>query len=238
MKTQANELIRVLLADDHDLLRQGLKLLFRAQNDINVIGEAGTGKDAVTRTQELQPHIVVMDISMPDMDGLEACRQIRLKLPEVQVLMLTMHESEEYFLQSLRMGAAGYLVKKAAPTELSQAVRTIAHGGAYLYPGLAKALLRIFLTDYPSPKPASGIQFSGRKGEILARKLEILTPRELEVLKLVAEGHTNQEIADHLVLSIKTVQAHRAHVMEKLELHDITHLVRFAIYQGLIPSEP
>jgi DNA-binding NarL/FixJ family response regulator len=232
-----NELIRVLLADDHDILRQGLKLLFKTQADIHIIGEARTGKDAVTRTQELQPHIVVMDISMPDMDGLEACRQIRLKLPEVQVLMLTMHESEEYFLQSLRMGAAGYLVKKAAPAELSQAVRTIAHGGAYLYPGLAKALIRICLTDYPPPKPATGIQLSGRKGGTLARKLELLTPRELEVLKLVAEGHTNQEIADHLVLSIKTVQAHRAHVMEKLELHGVTHLVRFAIHHGLIPSD-
>ena len=229
--------IRVLLADDHDILRQGLKLLFKTQSDIHVIGEARTGKDAVTLTKELRPHVVIMDISMPDMDGLEACREIHLKLPEVQVLMLTMHESEEYFLQSLRMGAAGYLVKKAAPLELSQAVRTIAHGGAYLYPGLAKALIRIFLTDYPSPKPPSGIQISSRKGETLARRLEILTPRELEVLKLVAEGHTNQEIADHLVLSIKTVQAHRAHVMEKLELHDVTHLVRFAIHHGLIPSD-
>jgi DNA-binding NarL/FixJ family response regulator len=212
-------------------------LLFKTQADIHVIGEARTGREAVAFTQELQPNIVVMDISMPDMDGLEACRQIRLKFSEIQVLMLTIHESEEYFLQSLRVGAAGYLVKKAAPSELSQAVRTIAHGGAYLYPGLAKALIRIFLTDYPSPKPASGIQLSSRKGETLARKLEILTPRELEVLKLVAAGHTNQEIANHLVLSIKTVQAHRAHVMEKLELHDITHLVRFAIHHGLIPSE-
>jgi DNA-binding NarL/FixJ family response regulator len=232
-----NALIHVLLADDHDILRQALKLLFKTQADIHVIGEARTGREAVAFTQELQPNIVVMDISMPDMDGLEACRQIRLKFSEIQVLMLTIHESEEYFLQSLRVGAAGYLVKKAAPSELSQAVRTIAHGGAYLYPGLAKALIRIFLTDYPSPKPASGIQLSSRKGETLARKLEILTPRELEVLKLVAAGHTNQEIANHLVLSIKTVQAHRAHVMEKLELHDITHLVRFAIHHGLIPSE-
>src|SRR5215470_4188643 len=161
MKTETSEVIttlpdksepiRVLLADDHDILRQGLKLLFKTQADIHIIGEARTGKDAVTRTQELQPHIVVMDISMPDMDGLEACRQIRLSLPEIQVLMLTMHESEEYFLQSLRMGAAGYLVKKAAPAELSQAVRTVAHGGVYLYPGLAKALVRIFLTDSLSP---------------------------------------------------------------------------------------
>jgi DNA-binding NarL/FixJ family response regulator len=232
-----NTLIRVLLADDHDILRQGLKLLFKTQADIHVIGEARTGKDAVALTRELQPNIVVMDISMPDMDGLEACRQIRLQQTEVQVLMLTMHESEEYFLQSLRMGAAGYLVKKAAPSELSQAVRTIAHGGAYLYPGLAKSLIRVFLTNSPSPQHVSDIRLSTGKEQELARELGILTPREMEVLKLVAEGHTNQEIANLLVLSIKTVQAHRANVMEKLELHDVTHLVRFAIRHGLIPSD-
>ncbi len=229
--------IRILLADDHDILRQGLKLLFKTQADMHVIGEARTGKDAVMLTRELQPHIVVMDISMPDMDGLEACRQIGLLRTEAQVLMLTMHESEEYFLQSLRMGAAGYLVKKAAPAELSQAVRTIAHGGAYLYPGLAKSLIRVFLTTPPSPRQASDNQLASRKGPALARELEVLTPRELEVLKLVAEGYTNQEIANRLVLSIKTVQAHRANVMEKLELHDVTHLVRFAIRHGLLPFD-
>ena len=233
----------ILLADDHDILRQGLKLLLETQGDLHVVGEARTGIEAVAQAQYLKPDVVVMDISMAKMDGLQACQQIREQLPETQVLILTMHESEEYFLQALRMGAAGYLVKKAAPADLSAAVHTIAHGGAYLYPGLAKALIRSYLatpnesastrqnTSTITPRPQ-------RDDSSLAHALDVLTPREVEVLKFVAEGHTNQEIADHLVLSIKTVQAHRANVMEKLGLHDITHLVRFAIHHGLIPPEP
>jgi DNA-binding NarL/FixJ family response regulator len=140
--SNAVQLIRVLLADDHDILRQGLKLLLAAQPDIEVIGEARTGKEAIEQAQELQPDIIVMDISMAEMDGMEACQHIRIQHPNIQVLMLTMHESEEYFLQSLRMGAAGYIVKKAAPADLCMAVRTTAHGGAFLYPGLARALIR------------------------------------------------------------------------------------------------
>jgi DNA-binding NarL/FixJ family response regulator len=229
--------IRVLLADDHDILRQGLKLLLETQPDIQVIGEARTGIEAVEQAVSLQPDIVVLDITMAQMDGLEACRRIRAQQPETQVLILTMHESEEYFLQALRMGAAGYIVKKIAPADLCAAVRATAHGGAFLYPGLAKALIRAYLSTHseapqvPAPQPGAPAQAK------LASELEALTPRELEVLKLVAEGHTNQEIADRLVLSIKTVQAHRANVMEKLGLHDITHLVRFALRYGLIPPE-
>ncbi|MBV9231583.1 MAG: response regulator transcription factor, partial [Chloroflexi bacterium] len=149
-----------------------------------------------------------------------------------------MHESEEYFLQALRMGAAGYLVKKAAPGDLCAAVRTIAHGGAFLYPGLAKALIRAYLVPQGAPQSVSQEHKSTDAGATFEHPLNVLTPREVEVLKLVAEGHTNQEIADQLVLSIKTVQAHRANVMEKLGLHDITHLVRFAIHHKLIPPEP
>lgn len=219
--------IRVLLADDHDILRQGLKMLLSLQQEMQVVGEARTGREAVEMAQELQPDVVVMDITMPEMDGLEACRIIHNQQPATQVLFLTMHESEEYFLQSLRMGAAGYLVKKAAPTELQTAICEVAHGGAFLYPGLAKALIRAYVED---AAPASPAQTSN-----LAQELQVLTPRELEVLKLVAQGRTNQEIADQLVLSIKTVQAHRANIMEKLGMHDITKLVRFAVRHGLIP---
>src|SRR5579859_3668610 len=138
--------IRVVLVDDHDILRQGLKMLLDLQPDIQVIGEARTGVAAVALANELRPDVLVLDISMAEMDGLEACRRIRSQQLATQVLILTMHESEEYFLQALRAGAAGYLVKKAAPSDLHAAIRAIAHGGAFLYPGLAKALIRAYVT--------------------------------------------------------------------------------------------
>ena len=228
--------IRVLLADDHDILRQGLRLLLGMQAEIDVVGEARTGREAIEMVQALKPDVVVMDISMPDIDGLEACQHIRRLEPATQVLMLTMHESEEYFLKALRLGAAGYLVKKAAPTDLHMAISAVAHGGAFLYPGLAKALVRAYVAAPTTPNTAQSLQENTQR-ESLARELRVLTPRELEVLTMVAEGRTNQEIADQLVLSIKTVQAHRANVMEKLGLKDITHLVRFAIRHGLIPAK-
>ncbi|HLZ60145.1 MAG TPA: response regulator transcription factor [Ktedonosporobacter sp.] len=234
MSTSTTETIRVVLADDHDILRQGLKLLLEAQPDIRVVGEARTGIEAIEQVNRLTPEIVVMDISMAQMDGLEACHQIRSQQSATQVLILTMHESEEYFLQALRMGATGYIVKKAAPAELCTAVRTIAQGGAFLYPGLAKALIRAYLT-HQEPASSASSEASRVGSPPLNRALDVLTPREMEVLKLVAEGRTNQEIADQLVLSIKTVQAHRANVMEKLGLHDITQLVRFAVHHELIP---
>jgi DNA-binding NarL/FixJ family response regulator len=224
--------IRIVLADDHDILRQGLKLLLQTQEDMSVVGEARNGLEAVQLVSELHPNVVVMDISMPLLDGMEACERIRIQEPQTQLLMLTMHESEEYFLQSLRKGAAGYIVKKAAPTELCNAVRTIAHGGAFLYPGLAKALIRAYLTPLPTNDVTRKLQ-----QQELDHHLSSLTAREMEVLKLVAAGFTNQEIADKLIISIKTVQAHRANMMEKLELRDITQLVRFALHHGLISPD-
>jgi DNA-binding NarL/FixJ family response regulator len=226
--------IRVLLADDHDLLRQGLTLLLGLQPEIQVVGEARTGREAVEQVDRLAPHVVVMDISMPDMDGLEACRTIRAQNPTTQVLMLTMHDSEGYFLQALGAGAAGYLVKKAAPTELQTAISAVAQGGVFLYPGLAKALVHAYLTQSSSSLTPT----QGEEGPDLVQELKALTPRELEIVTLVAEGYTNQAIANRIALSIKTVQSHRANVMEKLGLRNITHLVRFALRHGLIDPEP
>lgn len=226
--------VRVLLADDHDILRQGLKLLLSLQSDMQVIGEARTGREALDLAVALRPDVVVLDITMPEMDGLAVCQRIRQQVSSTQVLILTMHESEEYFLEALRVGAAGYLVKKAAPTELHMAIQAVAQGGVFLYPGLAKALIRQMIEPGASASPMStGEQVPS--WEESDNKIQALTPRELEVLKLVAEGHTNQQIANQLVISIKTVQAHRANVMEKLGLRDITHLVRFAIRIGLLP---
>jgi DNA-binding NarL/FixJ family response regulator len=220
--------IQVVIADDHDILRQGLKLLLETQPDIKVVGEARTGEEAIEQAIQHTPDVIVLDISMPKVDGFQACQVIRRQCPQSQVLVLTMHETEEYFLQALRTGAAGYMVKKAAPAELCTAVRATAHGGTFLYPDLAKVLVRAYLDQ--TLRPSSSYDPS-------QDKLTILTPREIEVLKLVAAGHTSQEIADQLVVSIKTVQAHRANIMEKLELRDITQLVRFAIKHGLIPPE-
>jgi DNA-binding NarL/FixJ family response regulator len=233
--------VHVALADDHDILRQGLRLLLSLQPELQVVGEARTGWQAVEVVENLQPDVVVMDISMPELDGLEACRIIRCRQPATQVLILTMHESEEYFLQALRVGAAGYLVKKAAPAELHTAILTIARGEVFLYPGLAKALVRAYLAQSaipPATPPHSLRNQEPLKTSNIAEELLVLTPREREVLTLVAEGYTNQEIADRLTLSIKTVQAHRANVIEKLDLRDITHLVRFALRHRLIPPEP
>ena len=228
--------VRVLLADDHDILRQGLKLLLSMQSEvIEVVGEARTGREAVEMARALQPDVVVMDITMPDMDGLEACRILHQQQPATQILMLTMHESEEYFLQALRVGAAGYIVKKAAPTELCLAITSVAQGGVFLYPGLAKVLIRGYLERSPNAfLDPSDTRETDRDS---TAQLHALTPREMEVLKLVAEGYTNQEIADQLVISIKTVQAHRANVMEKLGLRNVTHLVRFAVRAGLLDDE-
>ncbi len=219
--------IRVLLADDHDILREGLKALLTMHGEAIIVGEAYTGREAVELAEQLKPDVVLLDLSMPELDGLEACRRIRARVPQVQVLVLTMHEREEYLRQALEAGAAGYIVKRTAAAELRLAVRAVARGDTFLSPSMARALVQNYLALREEGAPADGS----------ADPYESLSSREREVLKLVAEGCTNQEIAERLVLSVKTVQAHRARLMEKLGLRDVTHLVRYAVRRGLVDPE-
>lgn len=227
-----SEAIRVLLADDHDILRDGLRALLEMAGDIAVVGEARTGREAVDEAERLRPHVVLMDITMPELDGVEACRRIRQQTPEVRVLFLTMHEAEEYFFRALRAGAAGYVIKRTAAADLLAAVRAVARGESFLSPSVAHALV----TDYTG-RLRAGAPEPLDEAASPSDSYHTLTSREREVLPLVAEGHTNQEIANLLQLSVKTVQSHRAAVMEKLGLRDVTHLVRYAVRRGLIDPE-
>ena len=210
--------IAILTADDHPIMREGVRALLSLHDDMEVVAEAGDGREAVAKVSELQPDVVLLDISMPLMDGLEATRRIRKANPDTNVLILTQHEDKEYVLSAVKAGAAGCITKKAVSSELVSAIRAVYRGGAFLYPSVAKILIE----DY--------LQRTDGEPDPYAR----LTDREREVLQLVAEGRTNQEIADLLVLSMKTVLGHRAKIMEKLDIHSRTDLVKYAIRKGLI----
>jgi DNA-binding NarL/FixJ family response regulator len=213
---------KVLLVDDHAILRDGLRMVLDAQARISVVGEAEDGREAVDMVEDLHPDVVVMDIAMPNMNGLEATRQIKRRHPDVKVVILTMHENQQYLTQIVRVGATACVLKRSAGTELVTAVKAAARGESYFSPSIATMMLEDYRTRLT--------------GDTL-EEADVLTEREREVLQLVAEGKTNQEIADLLTLSIKTVQTHRAHIMEKLDAHDRTDLVKYAIRQGMIPSE-
>jgi len=213
--------IRILLADDHAIVREGVRSLLEAQADMEVVGEASHGEQALDLARALQPDIVVMDIGMPGMNGLEATRALKAAQPQTHVLVLTMHEGEEYFFRILAAGASGYLLKGAGSAELLSAIRAVQQGGVYLYPTMAKKLMSDYLKGHES----------GMGGD------DPLTQREREVLKLIAAGKTNREIAEDLVLSVNTVQTHRLHLMEKLNLHNRTELIKYAIRRGLIDTD-
>ncbi len=212
--------IRVLIADDHVIVRDGVRLILEAQPDMEVVGEASDGREAVEKARALAPDVVVMDIAMPGMSGLEATAVIKKELSEVQVVVLTMHEDYQYFFEVLRAGASGYVLKGAASADLLASVRAAHEGGVYLHPTVAKNLV----ADYVKRM---------EPGEETAR-YGGLSERERQVLTLVAEGRTSQQIADALFLSINTVQTHRAHIMEKLKLQNRAELIRYALRKGLI----
>ncbi len=215
--------IRIVLADDHAVVRSGLRMLLDARSDMQIVGEAENGLQAVERAKALQPDVILMDVQMPDMNGIEATKRIADVAPDCAVLALTMHENDHYFFEMLHAGASGYVPKRAAPDDLIHAIQSVAAGEVYLYPSLAKKLVQDYL----------------RRAEAGDQPLveDALTPRELEVLVLIAEGKTNAEIADDLVISIKTVDRHRENIMQKLNLHSRIDLVKYALRKGLITLE-
>ena len=209
--------IRVLLVDDHTILREGLRSLLSLQEDIQVVGEAGDGQTALNLIAQLKPDIVVMDIAMPGMDGLEATRRIKKDFPETRVLILTQHDNREYVFSLLQAGAVGYILKKSGGAEVINAIRSTFSEGAFLPPGIAREVMDRYVQR---PQAETGRPH--------------LTDREKEVLRLIAEGKSNKEIAEQLFLSVKTVMVHRTNIMEKLDIHSRTELVKYAIRQGLI----
>jgi DNA-binding NarL/FixJ family response regulator len=212
--------IRVLLADDHNLVRAGIRSLLQELGDIEVVGEAGDGRTALQLTASAKPDVVLMDVSMPGLSGTESLVRLVKEYPNVRVIMLSMHATEEYVLRSLRVGAAGYLLKDADTAELGLAVRAVARGETYLSPAISKHVV-----DY--------MQRTGGEADSLDR----LTPRQREILQLIAEGRTTQEIAHILNVSVKTVETHRSDLMERLGLYDVAALVRYAIRMQLVSAD-
>jgi two-component system response regulator NreC len=212
--------IKLILADDHAVVRSGLRMLLEARPDIQIVGEAETGAEAVAKVKSLKPDVILMDIQMPDMNGIEATRRIKESGVNTAVLALTMHEDDQYFFEMLKAGASGYVPKRAAPDELVSAIRTVGRGEVFLYPSLATRLVQNYLG-----------QAQANEGPALH---EELTAREQEVLVLIAEGLSNPEIAEKLVISVKTVDRHRENIMRKLNLHSRIDLVKYAIKLGLI----
>ena len=210
-----NKRIRILLADDHAVVRQGFKMILGAQPDMEIVGEAGNGRETVELAERLKPDIVVMDVAMPELNGIEATRRLAESAPHTRVVALSMHKDSVYVREILRAGARGYLLKDSVADDLVSAVRAVARGEGYLSPAVSNAVLDDYRRHVTNP-------------------VDLLTSREREVLQMLAEGKTNKEIAAVLNLSVYTVDAHRGRIMEKLNLHSINELVRFALRNGLI----
>jgi DNA-binding NarL/FixJ family response regulator len=209
---------RILVADDHAIVRSGLKQVLDAKPDMEVVAEAEHGAEAVEKALEEDVHLAILDVSMPRMTGIQAAAELQKRKPELKILMLSMHDSEQFLFEALKAGASGYVLKSAADTDIVDAVRSAMRGDSYLYPSAVTTLVR----DY--------VERGGRGEE----EFDVLTPRELEVLKLIAEANTSKEIADKLFISLKTVDRHRQNILEKLGMSDRVELTRYAIRRGLI----
>jgi DNA-binding NarL/FixJ family response regulator len=219
------KVIQVVLADDHALVRAGIRMLLQNIEGIEVIAEADDGHEALRLVEQRQPNVVILDIAMPGLNGLEVAARITKSFPQVRVIMLSMHGNEEYVLQALRAGATGYLLKGARTAELELAVRAVADGETYLSPAASKHVVGDYVQrSLNAPAPAQSEP----------RPAERLTPRQREILQLIAEGQTTKEIARTLTLSVKTVEMHRAQLMERLDIHDVAGLVRYAIRTGIV----
>jgi DNA-binding NarL/FixJ family response regulator len=211
---------RILLADDHPVVRRGLRFILDAEPDLEVVAEAGDGAEAVATALQDEVDLAVLDVSMPRMTGIQAAAELNRRKPELRLLMLSMHDNEQYFFEALKAGASGYVLKSAADRDLVEACRATMRGEPFLYAAAVTALIR----DHAA-KPTEGEE-----------PREILTPRELEVLKLIAEAHTSKDIAELLVISVKTVERHRANILEKLGMRDRVELTRYAIRRGLVEA--
>jgi two-component system response regulator NreC len=213
--------IRLMLVDDHEMVRAGLRALLKGNAEMEVVGEAADGENAVALAKTVQPDVILMDIALPGMNGIEATRQIRAEHPQIQVLAVTAQDSPEYFFELMKAEAVGYVLKEATPTELYAAIRAAHRGEAYFYPSIARYLLNDYLRRVRSGHE-DRVHYDG------------LTDREREILRLIANGHSNREIGELLVISINTAEAHRGHIMQKLNLHTRAALVKYAIKSGLI----
>ena len=225
--------ITIMLVDDHDVVRTGLRSYLETQPDMQVVAEARNGEEAIQRALQVRPAIILMDITMPGMDGLEATRRLKVLLPDSLILALTFHEDKQYFMEMLAAGASGYITKEAAADELVSAIHAVAAGNIYLQPALARWLLEDYqrMAQSRNGAPATGSE------EKRAVALDVLSAREREVLELVGQGLSNQQMGERLGLSHKTIARHRERIMKKLNLHSRTELVKFAIRTGLIPLQ-
>jgi DNA-binding NarL/FixJ family response regulator len=211
--------VRILLADDHALVRRGVRMILDNEPDLEVIGEAGDGAEAISQARKERPDLAILDIAMPRLTGLQAARELSRLLPDLRILILTMYDNEQYFFEALKAGASGYVLKSVADRDLVEACRSAMRGEPFLYPGAVNSLIRNYLD-----RAKEGGGFPAKA----------ITDREEEILKLVAEGHSSKEIADMLVISVKTVERHRANLLQKLGLKDRLELTRYAIRAGLI----